>query len=133
MRSAHTVSTIIATSERAKERDIVRIKKAGAKVIVAGRTSVDLKALFLAFKKMGFRRVLVEGGGELNWSVLDLGLADELIVTVAPKVTGGRLATTLVEGDGYDKISQGPKLALKRVERTKAGELVLHYKVVRHT
>ncbi len=133
MRSARTVSTIIATSEQAKERDIVRIKKAGAQVIVAGRTSVDLKALFLAFKKMGFRRVLVEGGGELNWSVLDLGLADELIVTVAPRVTGGRLATTLVEGDGYDRISQGPKLALKRVERTKAGELVLHYKVVRHT
>lgn len=133
LRTARTVKTIVATSEQAREIDIVRIKGAGAQVIVAGRDAVDLKALFLALKNMGFKQVLVEGGGELNWSVLALGLADELIVTIAPRVAGGRLATTLVEGDGYYRISQGPKLALLRVEKTKAGELVLHYKVGKHT
>ncbi len=133
LRSARTIKTIIAASEQARESDIVRVKKSGAEVIVAGREAVDLKALFLVLKKMGFARILVEGGGELNWSVLDLGLADELVVTVAPRIAGGRLATTLVEGDGYNRISQGPKLTLKRVERTKAGELVLYYKVGKHT
>ena len=133
LRSAHEQKTLIAVSEQAKEADIIRIKKTGALVIVAGRGTVDLKALFLFLKKAGFKHVLVEGGGELNWSVLDLGLADELIVTVAPRVAGGRLATTLVEGDGYDRISQGPKLALMNVEKTSAGELVLHYRVGKHT
>lgn len=133
LRSARTVRTIVAASEQAKEGDIVRIKKSGAQVLVAGREAVDLRALFLALEKMGCKRVLVEGGGELNWSVLSFGLADELIVTVAPRVAGGRLATTLVEGDGYDRITGGPKLALKRVERTRAGELVLHYRVGGHT
>jgi 2,5-diamino-6-(ribosylamino)-4(3H)-pyrimidinone 5'-phosphate reductase len=133
LRSAQAVRTIVATSEQAKESDIVRIKKAGAQVIVAGKSAVDLKALFLVLKKTGCKRLLVEGGGELNWSVLDLGLADKLIVTVAPRVAGGRLATTLVEGDGYDRISRGPKLTLKRIEKTKAGELVLYYKVNKHT
>jgi 2,5-diamino-6-(ribosylamino)-4(3H)-pyrimidinone 5'-phosphate reductase len=133
LRGARTVRTIVAASEQAKEGDIVRIKKSGAQVIVAGRGAVDLRALFLALEKMGCKRVLVEGGGELNWSVLDLGLADELIVTVAPRVAGGRLATTLVEGDGYDRISRGLKLALRRVEKTRAGELVLHYRVGGHT
>jgi 2,5-diamino-6-(ribosylamino)-4(3H)-pyrimidinone 5'-phosphate reductase len=133
LRSAHEQKTLIAVSEQAKEADIIRIKKTGALVIVAGRDTVDLKALFLFLKKAGFKHVLVEGGGELNWSVLDLGLADELVVTVAPRVAGGRLATTLVEGDGYDRISQGPKLALMNVERTRAGELVLHYRVGKHT
>ena len=89
---------------------------------------VDLKELFSLLKTMGMDRVLVEGGGELNWSLLRLGMVDELTVTIAPKIAGGRLATTLVEGDGYDRISDGIKLRLDRVERRKTGELVLHYR-----
>jgi 2,5-diamino-6-(ribosylamino)-4(3H)-pyrimidinone 5'-phosphate reductase len=129
LRSARKVRTIVAASKQARAADIERIRQAGAEVIVVGKEAVDIKALFSALKnKMGFRRILVEGGGELNWSVLNLGLANELIVTIAPRVAGGRLATTLVEGDGYDTITQGPKFRLARVQKTKAGELVLFYK-----
>jgi 2,5-diamino-6-(ribosylamino)-4(3H)-pyrimidinone 5'-phosphate reductase len=60
---------------------------------------------------------------------LRLGLVDELIVTIAPKIAGGRLATTLVEGDGFDEIAQGVRLQLKKIERKKTGELVLHYQL----
>ena len=58
-----------------------------------------------------------------------LGLADELIVTVAPRIAGGRLAITLVEGDGFDTIAKGTKLKLSKVERRRDGELVLYYKI----
>jgi 2,5-diamino-6-(ribosylamino)-4(3H)-pyrimidinone 5'-phosphate reductase len=78
---------------------------------------------------MGFRKLLVEGGGELNWSVLSLGLADELIVTVAPRIAGGRLAITLVGGAGFDTIAKGTKLKLSKVERKRNGEVVLYYKI----
>jgi 2,5-diamino-6-(ribosylamino)-4(3H)-pyrimidinone 5'-phosphate reductase len=60
---------------------------------------------------------------------LRLGLVDELTVTIAPKIAGGRLATTLVEGDGADEIAQGIRLELRRVERKKTGELVLRYRL----
>ncbi|MEO9363137.1 MAG: 2,5-diamino-6-(ribosylamino)-4(3H)-pyrimidinone 5'-phosphate reductase [Nitrososphaera sp.] len=130
LRTARKVRTLVAASRQASAADVERIRQAGAEVIVAGDKAVDLKALFSALeKKMGFRKILVEGGGELNWSVLSLGLADELVLTIAPRVAGGRLATTLVEGDGYDTISQGPKFRLARVQKTKAGELVLFYRV----
>jgi 2,5-diamino-6-(ribosylamino)-4(3H)-pyrimidinone 5'-phosphate reductase len=91
---------------------------------------VNLKELFRRLGKMGLRRVLVEGGGELNWSILRLGLVDELVVTVAPRIAGGRLATTLVEGDGFDEIAQSIRLKLGKVERKKGGELLLHYKLL---
>ncbi|AIF85573.1 2,5-diamino-6-hydroxy-4-(5-phosphoribosylamino)pyrimidine 1'-reductase [Candidatus Nitrososphaera evergladensis SR1] len=130
LRTAGRVRTIVAASAQASAADVERIRQAGAEVIIAGNEAVDIKALFSTFKKkMGFKKILVEGGGELNWSVLNLGLADELIVTVAPRVAGGRLATTLVEGDGYDTISQGPKFRLAHVQKTRAGELVLFYRV----
>ncbi|AIC16452.1 2,5-diamino-6-(ribosylamino)-4(3H)-pyrimidinone 5'-phosphate reductase [Nitrososphaera viennensis] len=134
LRTARKVRTIVAASMQASAVDVERIRQAGAEVILAGNEAVDIKALFSALKKkMGFKKILVEGGGELNWSVLNLGLADELIVTIAPRVAGGRLATTLVEGDGYDAISQGPKFRLARVQKTRAGELVLFYKVGKNT
>ncbi len=128
LRTACKVRTIVAASSQASAADIERIRQAGAEVLVMGKEAVDLKALFAVLKKIGFKKILVEGGGELNWSVLNLGLADELIVTIAPRIAGGRLATTLVEGDGYDTISQGPKFRLARVQKTRVGELVLFYK-----
>lgn len=128
LRTAFETRTIVAVTAQAAEDTIGKIRQAGAEVIVAGREMVDLKKLFSALAEMGIRRLLVEGGGELNWSVLKLGLADELIVTVAPRIAGGRLAPTLVEGDGFDLISRGVKLKLVKAQRKKTGELVLHYR-----
>jgi 2,5-diamino-6-(ribosylamino)-4(3H)-pyrimidinone 5'-phosphate reductase len=129
LKAAGKVRTIIAVTEQAPAGNIDMMENAGAEVIVAGKEQVDLKSLFASLAKMGFRRLLVEGGGELNWSVLSLGLADELIVTVAPRIAGGRLAITLVEGDGFDTIAKGTKLKLSKVERKRDGELVLYYKI----
>ncbi|MGI0005100.1 MAG: 2,5-diamino-6-(ribosylamino)-4(3H)-pyrimidinone 5'-phosphate reductase [Nitrososphaera sp.] len=129
LKTAGKVRTIIAVTEQAPAGNIGMMENAGAEVIVAGKEQVDLKSLFASLAKMGFRRLLVEGGGELNWSVLSLGLADELIVTVAPRIAGGRLAITLVEGDGFDTIAKGTKLNLSKVERKRNGELVLYYKI----
>jgi 2,5-diamino-6-(ribosylamino)-4(3H)-pyrimidinone 5'-phosphate reductase len=130
LKTAGNVRTIVAVTEQAPAKNIEAIKGTGAEVIVAGREQVvDLKSLFSRLAKMGFQKLLVEGGGELNWSILYLDLADELIVTVAPKIAGGRLATTLVEGDGFDTIARGTKLKLSRVERKRTGELVLYYKI----
>jgi 2,5-diamino-6-(ribosylamino)-4(3H)-pyrimidinone 5'-phosphate reductase len=104
------------------------VVKEGRGANVAVPHGVDLKELFPILNTMGIRKVLVEGGGELNWSLLRLGMVDDLIVTVAPKIAGGRLATTLVEGDGFDQISDGINLTLERVERRKSGELILRYR-----
>jgi hypothetical protein len=42
---------------------------------------------------------------------------------------GGRSAITLVEGDGYEKISQAIGMELKKVLRQNNGELVLFYEL----
>lgn len=80
-------------------------------------------------EKMGYKRILVEGGGELNWSVLKLGIADELIVTIAPRIVGGRSSITLVEGEGCDQISEGISLKLKDVRKHANGEIILFYEL----
>jgi len=139
LKTAFKIKTIVAVTDQAPADKVQKIKDMGAHVLVAstgkeGQSAavphgVNLKELFLALKKLGLKRILVEGGGELNWSLLHLGLVDELVVTVAPKIAGGRLAITLVEGDGFDRIAQGIRLKLNKAERKNTGELVLHYRL----
>ncbi len=139
MRTASKVRTIVAVTDKAPEEKMTKLRDIGADVIVIsegrkGRSAavphgVNLKLLFRKLEKMGLEKILVEGGGELNWSLLHLWLVDELIITVAPKIAGGRLATTLVEGDGFDEMAQSIRLQLKKIDRKKSGELVLYYKL----
>jgi 2,5-diamino-6-(ribosylamino)-4(3H)-pyrimidinone 5'-phosphate reductase len=140
LKTAFKIMTIIAVTDQAPADKIQKMKDMGAQIIVAsagkeGQSAVvprrvNLKELFLALEKLGLKKVLVEGGGELNWSLLHLGLVDELVVAIAPKIAGGRLAVTLAEGDGFDRIAQGIRLKLSKVEKKTNGELVLYYKIV---
>lgn len=127
--TASRIKTIVAVTKLAHIDTLRKIKKTGAIVIVSGRQTVNLKKVFSIIKQMGIRKILVEGGGEINWSLLRLGIVNELIVTIAPKIVGGRQATTLVEGEGYRRISRGIKLHLKQAHIQNNGELVLHYKL----
>ena len=139
MRTASKVRTIVAVTDQAPEEKIMKLRDMGAQVLVISEgkkgqsaavpRGVNLKMLFRKLEKTGLKKILVEGGGELNWSLLHLWLVDEMTITIAPKIAGGRLATTLVEGDGFDEIAQSIKLHLKKIERKKGGELVLYYKL----
>jgi 2,5-diamino-6-(ribosylamino)-4(3H)-pyrimidinone 5'-phosphate reductase len=129
LKKANKLNTIVATTNRISFDNIRRIESTGAKVLVAGRNKVELRKVFRMLEEMGYKSILVEGGGELNWSVLKLGIVDELIITVSPRIVGGRSALTLVEGEGYDRISKGIPLKLRNVERHANGEIILFYEL----
>ena len=80
-------------------------------------------------KDSGVNKLLVEGGGEINWSMLTNGLVDEVTVTVAPKMIGGRETVTLVEGKGFGMINKGIRLKLIGMKKI-SNEVVLSYKVI---
>jgi 2,5-diamino-6-(ribosylamino)-4(3H)-pyrimidinone 5'-phosphate reductase len=129
LKKANVTKTIVAASNRITTDNIHRIENSGAKVLVAGRNKVELRKVFHILEKMGYKRILVEGGGELNWSVLKLGIVDELIITISPRIVGGRTATTLVEGEGCNRISEGMSLKLRDVKRHANGEITIFYEL----
>jgi riboflavin biosynthesis pyrimidine reductase len=51
------------------------------------------------------KRLLCEGGGELNDALFRAGLVDEVHVTICPKVFGGRTAPTIADGQGFSKLA----------------------------
>lgn len=129
MRSCGNIKTIIATSERASKAKLDRIKARRAATMIVGRSKVDLARLLAALKDSGIRKLLVEGGGEINWSMFSKGLVDEVIVTIAPRIVGGSNAVTLVEGAGFAKINSGIRLKLHKIAKN-GSEVILFYMTV---
>ena len=97
-------------------------------VFEVGRTRVDLVAALGVLADLGLRRVMVEGGGTLNFELLRLGLVDEVQLYLAPMVFGGASAPTLADGDGLAR-DAAIRLGMPEVEAWPDGGIVLRYKV----
>lgn len=91
-------------------------------IMVCGREEVDLPELFSRLYERGIRRLMVEGGATLNWSLLKLGLVDELYVYMGAMLIGGEAAPTLVDGEGFQE--HFPRLTLSSVQRLDEGVLL---------
>jgi 2,5-diamino-6-(ribosylamino)-4(3H)-pyrimidinone 5'-phosphate reductase len=109
---------MIAVGGKAPAHRIKALRKAGAEVFRAGRRRrVNLKILMEELHRRGVGRLLVEGGGNLNWSLIREGLVDEVQVALTPVIIGGRKAVSLVEGEGFGRISEAQRLKLLSVEK----------------
>jgi 2,5-diamino-6-(ribosylamino)-4(3H)-pyrimidinone 5'-phosphate reductase len=109
-------------SDAAPTDFVASMEEAGATVIAAGENRVDLSAAFAELDEHGVEQLLVEGGGEIIYSLFAAGLVDRLSVYVGPLIIGGRDAPTLADGDGFE--SDFPELALESVERIDDGVLL---------
>ncbi len=128
VKSSKDIRTIIAISEKARDK-VDDLINHGLDVIIAGKDRVDLKRLMSILYDYNIKSILLEGGGELNWSMLSNKLVDEVIVTIEPVIIGGRDAVTLVEGDGFNLIEEGIRLNLQDITRMD-GEVVLRYTII---
>jgi 2,5-diamino-6-(ribosylamino)-4(3H)-pyrimidinone 5'-phosphate reductase len=110
------------------EDDLAPLRARGVEVIAAGDRRVDLAVAMGRLAECGIERVLVEGGGSLNFELLRLGLVDEVLVFVAPLIVGGANAPTLADGAG---LPRELAIAVQRldVEPWEDGGVLLRYKV----
>ncbi|MFC5365901.1 2,5-diamino-6-(ribosylamino)-4(3H)-pyrimidinone 5'-phosphate reductase [Salinirubrum litoreum] len=120
-------TTYVLVAETAAEDRLAALREAGAAVIVAGEERVDLSAALAELASTGdVDRLMVEGGGEIIFSLFADDLVDELTLYVGSLVIGGRDAPTLADGEGF--VDDFPRLALTGVERLGDG-VVLSYEV----
>jgi diaminohydroxyphosphoribosylaminopyrimidine deaminase/5-amino-6-(5-phosphoribosylamino)uracil reductase len=94
--------TILATTEEAPREKCAALRERGVEIMVlpsrAGR--VDPAALLRKLGEREITAVLVEGGGTLNYSLLEAGLIDKLFLFIAPVIFGGRDSPTPFDGEG---------------------------------
>jgi len=123
IRTAKKTPTILVVSENAS-KNVEKFVAKGAQVIRCGKKTINIKKLLQILGKRGIKRIVVEGGGTTNWYFFKEKLVDEIIITVTPYVLGGNTAVSLVEGVGFENISNSFKL--KKIKKIQ-NELVLHY------
>lgn len=123
---SHGGDSILATVEEAPEAHLRRFE-GRAEIWKHGRDRVDLERVLFALRERGVERLLVEGGGELNWSMLALDLVDEIYLTISPALLGGRDAPTFLGGDGWP-MKQQRRLRLLELDRVD-DELYCRYSV----
>ncbi|MCD2199640.1 2,5-diamino-6-(ribosylamino)-4(3H)-pyrimidinone 5'-phosphate reductase [Halobacterium sp. KA-4] len=114
--------TYVLVAEEEPREHRQTLEDAGATVVVAGENRVELPAALDQLEAHGVEDLMVEGGGELIFSLFADDLVDDLSVFVAPKIIGGRDAPTLADGDGF--VRDFPELDLTGVERIDDGVLL---------
>ena len=103
--------TIVAVTEQAPAERVEALRSAGVEIIVAGSSNhVDMQSLMEQLGAMKISSVLVEGGGSVNFSLLQAGLVDRVYACIAPKLVGGRDALTPVEGEGFQELDRAVEL-----------------------
>lgn len=115
--------TIIAVTENAPPEKISALKACGAEVIIAGYEQIDLKMLMKMLAAQEITSILVEGGGQVHFSMMKAGLVDKIYGFIAPKIIGGSKSLTAVEGEGFLKLSEA--MTLKNFTSEKIGEDIL--------
>ena len=114
--------TYVLTTESAPAERRRGLEDAGATLVVSGEERVDLESGFRALEDQGLERVMVEGGGELIFSLFEAELVDELSIFVGGTIIGGRDAPTLADGEGF--VADFPALDLEGVRRLDDGVLL---------
>ena len=126
LQTSNKVKTVIVVSKKITKRNLQKLKKFPVEIMIIGDNQVNIKSLMKNLVKRKIKTVLLEGGGTINWEFIKNNLVDEFYITVTPFILGGKDAITLVQGEGFDKITKSPKLRLDRIKRLE-NDLVLHY------
>ncbi|MGC8855771.1 MAG: 2,5-diamino-6-(ribosylamino)-4(3H)-pyrimidinone 5'-phosphate reductase [Anaerolineae bacterium] len=126
--NAGPARVVIFTTTQTSKGQIEMLQSHRAEVFVLGEQRVDLPAALDILYQIGVRRLMVEGGGTLNFELLRQGLVDELLIYQAPIILGGATAPTLAAGQGLPRHAAIP-LKLIHVESDEEGGILIHYQL----
>jgi len=119
---------ILFATRRAPRHRLAVLERLVDEIRICGNEQIDfVQSLAWLQEKWNVRRLLCEGGGELNAALFNAGLVCELNLTVCPKILGGRAAPTIADGLMGSSLAAAAQLRLKSMTR-RGDELFLVYR-----
>jgi 2,5-diamino-6-(ribosylamino)-4(3H)-pyrimidinone 5'-phosphate reductase len=121
---------IVLTTRRAPQRRLRHLWRVADAVAGFGEEELDLAAaLRWLHDRWKVRRLLCEGGGQLNGALLKAGLVSEVHVTICPLVIGGQAAPTLADGPGFATLAEALPLEIESARQV-GSEMFLRLRVL---
>jgi riboflavin-specific deaminase-like protein len=122
---------IILTTRRASRAQLGKLRQVAHDMWICRKKEIDfVEALGWLREKWNVKRLLCEGGGELDDALFRAGAVDELHLTVCPRIFGGRDAPTIADGRGAGELAKATLLDLKSATRH-GDEMYFVYRVRR--
>ena len=109
---------IILATQSAGSRRLNQMRRLADDVIICGQNELDFRFGFRSLReKWKVKRLLCEGGGELDDGLFRAGVVNEVHLTICPKIMGGREAPTICDGKGFGTLAKAARLKLKSMKR----------------
>jgi riboflavin-specific deaminase-like protein len=119
----HFSPIIVLTTKRIPAAKLARLRQLADEVKICGENELNFTAALRWLRSQwNVRRLLCEGGGELNDALFRADLVDEIRLTFCPKIFGGRTAPTIADGQGFPKLALTPRFKMSSAQNFK-GEL----------
>lgn len=129
VKSADKLLTIIATAGYEDEGKAEALRNMGIEIINCPNKNnrIDLKKLMKVIGERGIDSVLLEGGGELNFSALKSGIVRRIDLYIGNQIFGGT-AISPVGGKGIDEVEESIKLKKRSITHF-GDDLLIQYDV----
>lgn len=125
---AHIIEVV---TKKASNAYLDFLRRKNISYIIAGDDQLDLNLLAQKLKELFYiDRLMVSGGGYINWSFLQEGLIDELSLVIAPVADGESETVTLFEKSSYLPSHSPIEFSLKSVEKLDGDGIWMQYKVL---
>lgn len=118
VQTASKIPTIIATCSDDRKK-ISEYKALDCRIIRLNEKNghTDLNQLMKILGDEKIDSILLEGGGELNWSALKTGIVSKIQTYIAPKLFGGKDAKSPISGIGAPSPDDAFMLTDSRIQR----------------
>lgn len=124
---AHVIEILTASTQTAYK---AYLRKTGVSYIIAGDNKLDCEtAMKKLYQLFHIEKVLICGGGVVNWSFLQAGMVDELSLFLAPVTDGGSGSAALFTQIPSLTKGKPVEFLLKETEKIGDGGLRLNYRV----
>jgi diaminohydroxyphosphoribosylaminopyrimidine deaminase/5-amino-6-(5-phosphoribosylamino)uracil reductase len=84
----------------------------------------DFNMIIKKLNSLSIKRILIEGGSEIIASALFSNAVDDIYFFIAPKITGGRTAVSVVGGTGVKKMSESLRIKNLKVKKINSDLLI---------
>jgi 2,5-diamino-6-(ribosylamino)-4(3H)-pyrimidinone 5'-phosphate reductase len=89
---------VLLLTDQVSDDFLAHLQAAGASYLFCGRTQVNLSvALDKLRRTLGIKKLMLEGGGKFNGSMLHAGFVDEISQVIVPVADGGMCVSSIFE------------------------------------